>query len=480
MRRQYRITTSGQWTSNFGYAFLALTNTSGSGRKLTIRSVEVQNMACVATASASVTDFTNTGLTRHSAVGVTGEDMSGFYVASDSTNTLPETVKVYRGVSVGSGVSLINRVSLTRRSAGAGTQNRLESYTTVGRMGKQRRVDYSSSRRNRVTPLNESFVVNQNQAYSFYCLDTVAFTNSVPVRCIIEVSVNGKIFTWNFVSRVSAGLGTWTLANTGTDVVKLISYSFEELGTADTPYIRLVPVGQLYSGDVDDLSKKQVDVVGMDSDYPPLTAATVYTDIGFIPYGSPEKYIADASPTTTLKGLNYLHTKDFDGAVYRTIFPEFCDTYQGSTPNSLKFNQPQSFCDLLVRKSGITINQGEGIALVNSCETATTQAAMSGWIDLLFTFVIDDEPATSPFLVLTGITTGSDVVLLEPNTTNVITSADSVGSSTYAFNYDPDVLTSVDICIYKSGKVPFAIRNLSLGLSGASVPINQVDDRNYI
>ena len=265
--------------------------------------------------------------------------------------------------------------------------------------------------------------------------------------------------------------------------VSLLSLGIQEVGTTDTPYFRLVPVGQVYGTDFADTSCQiQAQITPMNSAYPSLASTCkVFQDVGFVPYGVPENYMTDTTAGSP-RGFNYLHTKDFNGPVLRIFFPEMeCNKPGGAAEDMLGFGYGHRNADIGVINSGITINPGEGLAIVASAETAVAvQAAFSGWPSIHFAAQIDDEPQFAPSLNLTGLLAGSDVVVLYPGGGAVIASADAVSGTTYSLGYDPDLYTVVDICVYLPGTVPFAIRNINLGLSGATVPISQKFDRNYL
>lgn len=83
-------------------------------------------------------------------------------------------------------------------------------------------------------------------------------------------------------------------------------------------------------------------------------------------------------------------------------------------------------------------------------------------------------------LTLTGLVSGSDIVVLAPGTSTEYDNVDANSGSTYGFVYDAGVVSAVDICVYKAGYVPFFIRNLTVTASGGSVPVQQVADRAYL
>lgn len=81
-------------------------------------------------------------------------------------------------------------------------------------------------------------------------------------------------------------------------------------------------------------------------------------------------------------------------------------------------------------------------------------------------------------LTLTGLQTGSDIVVLEAGTETELVNADAVSGSTYAFVYEAS--EPVDIAVFKTGYVPFFIRNFTLPANDNSLPVAQVADRNYL
>jgi len=80
-------------------------------------------------------------------------------------------------------------------------------------------------------------------------------------------------------------------------------------------------------------------------------------------------------------------------------------------------------------------------------------------------------------LTLNGLVTGSDIVFLVAGTTTRRANIDSNVGSTWAYVYA--TVENVDILVYKSGYLPFTIRNYALSTSSTSLPIAQVSDRNY-
>lgn len=81
-------------------------------------------------------------------------------------------------------------------------------------------------------------------------------------------------------------------------------------------------------------------------------------------------------------------------------------------------------------------------------------------------------------LTLTGLVTGSDIVILQAGTSTILVSVDQNVGSTYQYSYSTQ--QSVDIGVIKPRLVPLYIRGYALAASNASIPVAQATDRNYI
>lgn len=467
-RRQYRLTTEANWQSMFGMAILAFVNTSGSGRKLTFRTLEVS----VNSIAGSTAPTANADLWKCATA--SGESLNARATRYDSTTTMPAGVVVRRGGGGNAYTYRLRTVVAVRSGAGAGTQNKLNNQRSWGRMGGI----YRSPIRGGASAV-EPITVNSGEAV---VLMPNVVQASVPLRVHAVATINGKTVVWEYVTATLPGASIFSLENTGAATVKLLSLGLQEVGTTDTPYLRLVPIGQIKGEDINDTSRQiQSQVMPMNSSYPALSALTVYTDVGMVPFGVPENYMTDTTAGTP-RGFNYLHTKDFNGPCHRVFFPEMeRNKPGGANEDMLGFGYAMRNNDIGLAKAGICINPGEGLAIVASAETAVgVQAAFSGWPSLTFAAQIDDEPVSSPYLNLTGLPTGSDIVVLQAGTSTVLQQIDAYSSTAWAWNYDPDSVSNVDVCIYKPGYVPFAVRNLALTVAGASIPVSLSADRNYL
>lgn len=84
-------------------------------------------------------------------------------------------------------------------------------------------------------------------------------------------------------------------------------------------------------------------------------------------------------------------------------------------------------------------------------------------------------------LTLTGIVSGSDIVVLTAGTSTDLASNDGATNpvTSFAYSYTYSAGTFVDIAVYKVGYVPYVVRNYELQNGNSSLPIAQVVDRNY-
>jgi hypothetical protein len=84
-------------------------------------------------------------------------------------------------------------------------------------------------------------------------------------------------------------------------------------------------------------------------------------------------------------------------------------------------------------------------------------------------------------LTVSGLQTGSDVVIYEAGTTTVLDSVDANGTSTWDYVYDAaDAGNDIDIGVFKAGYRPFYIRTYTLPATDATVPVAQDVDLYYL
>jgi hypothetical protein len=127
---------------------------------------------------------------------------------------------------------------------------------------------------------------------------------------------------------------------------------------------------------------------------------------------------------------------------------------------------PATGCRLKVRATCTISNAGN--LLTNIAIPTVTDAAAQG---------ANPYPLDVVTLTLTGLQTGSDVVILQAGTTNILLAVDANVTTQYRYVYE--TAQNVDIGIIKPGFVPLYIRNYPLTTANASLPIAQNADRNF-
>ena len=464
MKYQYRISTDSNWTQGYGFAFLAMVNASGSGRKLTLRSLEVYEHECTGAGAVPARFVTCSSI-------LGGVDMAACATRCDSSYDPTTMVTVRRNSLPAAMTATLNRVNLARQGGAVGNQNRILFGSQMSVGARKLRGVYKSQNGD-----TEPITVYSDSAVALVAEANVATTPN-PRRVDVVLSVGGHTVTYGFTANCYPGEAIFSVERTGADAVKLLSYSVMDVGTTDTPTLRVVPVGALYAGDAPDTSKQVVSVMKMDSGYPNLTFAKFYTDIPIFPFGVPEIAISPAS-TGTPAGMNYLHTRDFWGPMYRNFLVEGAHKTAG-IPDNFGCSYGHKRADLFGRRAGITINPGEGVAIVNSAETAVgVQAAYGGWPALTFAAQVDSEPQYSPQLTLTGLKSGTEVRVMNAGTNTELAGIEQVSGS-WSWSYDPDTVTSVDINIVALNYEILRLQGLALDVSGLTIPIQQRVDRNY-
>lgn len=471
-KQQYRVSTDSNGTSNFGYAYLAIINPSGSGKKMTLRSLEVALHSVMNTTTA----IGATSCTLYRCSGpLDGEDMVENAVANDSSVAIPATCKVRRNSMTNGSATVLNRIDAARRGGAVSNQNRLlfGSPMTIGKRGRRPLGGLGNGASGGYN--SEAITLRQNEGVALI-VDPKTETSTNPMRVNVVASANGKTITWDFNANTYPGLALFSLENTGTDPVKLLAWSIMDLGTTDTPTLRVVPIGQMYSPDVNDLSKQNVGVMKMDSTYPTFPGK-VYTDIGFIPQGVPEVEISPAS-TGTPQGMNYLHTRDFWGPMYRNMLVEACHMkgVGSGIPDAFGMSYSHHGCDLLGRRAGITLNEGEGIAIVNSAETAVgVQAAYGAWQPMTFSAQVDVDQKFQPSVTFTGLPEGTEIRIRQGSYT--LSTQQDVSGGQYTYQYDATD-ASARVSFTLPGYVIDPI-DITLSLTVSVIPVTWAPDPSY-
>lgn len=131
-------------------------------------------------------------------------------------------------------------------------------------------------------------------------------------------------------------------------------------------------------------------------------------------------------------------------------------------------------------ETGIDPSLGFKLRLKVTTSTTNTTAITSVYLVTTSTAVAQDNqyPLDTFTLTLNGLISGSDVVILQAGTETVLGQVDQNIGSSWGYVYETP--TTVDIFVSKAGYVPFYIRNYTLESGDSTLPIAQINDRNYI
>jgi hypothetical protein len=463
-RYQYRVAGSLDWMSNSGNALFAITNPAGSGKKLTIRSLEVTNKSAMGT-------HANYSLYRATVAGGTAVTPAPL----DSNASWPSTVRILTGAT-----STSPGVALRRFN---GSKQLLANSLSWGIMQTPRGLGQIFRTPVKGDGAVEGYVLRAGESLSMK-VDIQAAYRPTPYRVSATVVVQGspnRTFTATYYAEQSASMDDVPFAlvnDSGSgQVLVLQAISVEEVGTYDTPYLQFAPVGSISADSLVDASK-QLPLMKMDSNYPsPSSWVKVYKDVALLPLGMPENALSMATTGSPL-GMNYLKTKDLLGPVYRVAFPEAAasvglDTMGGTVGHHQ--------ADFFARRAGITIREGESVALVSAAETAvgTVAVPMSGWMLLDFGVQIDVEPKSTPTLTITGLKNPTEIRIFDASTTTLVTGQENVTSGTFTWQFDPEEHPSVDISIISLGYQNLRLLAQALTLADLTIPVQQVIDRQY-
>ena len=131
--------------------------------------------------------------------------------------------------------------------------------------------------------------------------------------------------------------------------------------------------------------------------------------------------------------------------------------------------------------NALTISPVNGFKLRIKISTTTTNAtAITSVYVITGTSAANQEnyyPLDTISLALTGLVSGSDIVVLAAGTETERINVNANAGTTYSYVYESP--ESIDIGVFKAGYVPFYIRAYSLAATDSSLPIAQVADRNY-
>ena len=466
VKKQYRWTGTANWQSQAGNAVIAIQNSSSSTRRVIINSFEVDTSSIGSAAGYSILLFGRcSGVTDGREIDLVKMDTSatlptGVSVRVDCAATLSSTYQRifwYKGFNQ-AGNALPQRWGgsfLTRQINGNKLPSDVENI--ILRPGEDFAIIESGGTCSQLFRVSGTLVVQGTPKRNF------RFSKTIP--CLL----NSTLIAF--------------LNDSVSDVIEILNLQIEEVGTTDTPYLQLVPIGGVDPNSSNDTANT-ITPMRMDYELGALDGEVkIVMDAPLIPYGVPVSYISESS-TATPKGYNYLHTKDYVGPSYFNMFAEYnrAGVNVATASDSRLLGLSNKRLNLVSPFAPIILNPGEAIGIVSAAETAVTTAAIgcAGWSIINLGFTITTAPVSDPSLTFTNLVSGSDIVILEAGTDTELINVDSNASTSYVWNYDPDLISTIDICIYKAGYIPYIIRTYSPGSLGASIPVSQILDRNYI
>lgn len=476
---QYRISGIFDWMANSGNAIISIYNPPGSGKKLTIRSLEATNL----TSSDTVTAGTvSAGLPRYLTVAratVSGGTVRTPLAMDSDASAWPSTVPVTDDASVTSPGVAVKRIMLLKQM----NQNSLSWLGMADNKTPMWAGIARAPRRGSTSPV-EGTVVRAGESLAVFPASGYQAVPVVVTATLVRSGTPNRTYTVTYFTHTqTANQSIFTVENQAGsgETVTLVELSVAEVGTYDSPYFQVVPMGPIDVTAYDD-PQKAVSPLAMDSTYPsPSSWMKVLQNVPFLPLDMPENALSDGGSGSP-KGFNYLKSKDFLGPVWRAYFPEHLGANQrAALPDALGFQNSHRQVDMLFRRAGVTLREGEGLALVSGAETAVVAFAvgMSGWSSWHFAAQVDVEPSFAPTLTLTGLKVGTEIRIYEAGTTTLITGEESIVSGTFSWVFDPAEHPSVDISILALGYQNTRLLAQALTLADTTIPIQQQIDRQY-
>ena len=474
----YRINGQFQGLSSSGNAVFAIANKIGSGKKININSVEIYpnstsvSGGAIASNSVNIYEIIRCAITNDAGISL-------IPASHDTTHNLNGILNsLVLGCNAGwtNEVGTITRLSFFKNYFPG-------SIASTGLLRQTQKNGRFSGVRNFLKRNDSVDNIKLNTGETVALVPKVVFTNQT-ARITYNFRIIGspnRTYSGTYFTNIQNNQTIFHLKNNSASVVEIISLGIEEVGTFDTQYFQLVPVGNISPTSLADETKK-IPALKMDTAYPNHeTWMNIVSDVTLAPSGVPIEYISAGSAGNP-KGFNYLGTKDFNGPVYRTYFPEYNAVHTSAAVSNLHYNtNSMKYADVFGRRAGITIREGEGIAFVSAAETAvtSTEVGLGGWASFEYAIQFTIDNTVNPVLSLTGLQTGTEVRIMQAGTDNELTGAENVTGGSFSWLYDFDQYQTVDIHIHHLQYQFIRLENFSLTATGSTVPIQQIKDRNY-
>jgi hypothetical protein len=476
-RYQYRYNGIAAWQGESGNAIIALLNKLGSGKKILVHSLEINNCTRMTTA-------TLVSLSLHRTSETDGGEILPL-AKLDSNASLPSGISLRRNISAGTSSARFIR-AISPKQYGSAAPTLMCKAGQLGRINKKSKD--SISFHNNFGSDTEPITLRPGETLSLIPNDTaLGSMGSQLLLADITFVVSGspkRTYMWSgpiwVVSQTTSPLAL--INNSASNLVYIKEFRVHETGTLDSPYFRFVPVGGISPTALSN-PQAQLSVIKLDSNSPDLSSsiAQLVADAPLLPYGVPEVYLSDSSAGTP-KGTNYLHTKDFIGPMWIGYFPEF--TAYGN-PGAASDKQLSGLSNKLSSIKGIrdpiVIREGEAVALVSSAELATGTSAVgtSGWSLFEIGLIFSVEPTQIPKIEATGLVVGSRWYIERvSDNVQIAQGVTSDGTMSYTYTADDTPLNlrfrarkSSSAPFYKTYEATFQLTN-----TGISIPVSQIPD----
>lgn len=449
---------------------IALINKATSGKRLTIRSIDLQNLT------------TQTGVTAIMALGrvasMAGEYPLAFTPHDSAATAWPSTVKLWAGGEVNTPGIPVARMVIEKQASGAGQLGWLARATPIQSFGAFRD---KTSRAGSVDA--EAITLREGESAALYMANA---GRSQPLRVtatIVRLGTPNRTWTGSWFAQAqninSSIFAVENQAGSG-ETIRIEKVSIEEAGTLDSPYFQVVPIGSVNAETGID-PQGVVTITPTDSLSP---AASTFVDclenVAILPFGLPENAFSEAS-TGTPKGFNYLKSKDFSGPAWRAVFPEMVAHGTGLQDGLGYSMNSHKYADIGFRGAKVVLRPGEGLGIVSAAETAIVGSAvgMSGWSTWHFRIVFDLDPIIEPVLTITGLRNPSEVRIFNAGTSTELAGQEVITSGTFQWTFDPAVYPNVDIAVLSLGYQNIRFANFALTLADTTLPVQQIIDRQY-
>lgn len=456
-----------------GNAIIALQNPQASGRRLNIHNIYISNYTITGASSPTISSLV---------LGRVSSSSGGFEVPGYRLDTASATGTVAFKVFGGRAVSPSSVVSTHCIYKNLGSATTFSHASPLSKMGTAWRRSRSSSL--------EKIVLHANESLAAWCSQDSTlgkiFNQSVPLMVEVEVLVAttpAQLYKYVFFTGAEAGADNALVVlengSSGVDVT-VRSIEIHEVGTFDTPYYQIVPIGQIDAQGLADTARDITSFVSkMDSNSSNFSSYgfKVLSDVPILPFGVPVEYISQGSAGTP-KGFNYLNTKDFIGPLWRAHLCE--QNLANIGPAVAGPFGPSMYRSMFGNKTVITLRENEGLALVSAAESATGTASvgLAGWQVIDYTILVSVENLYAPELVLTGLKANSEVRVYNAGTQTALAGVENSGTS-FTWQYDYTTYSSVDIVIHNVDYEYLRIEGVSIGTGGVTIPVQQRKDRQY-